>query len=200
MEGLGERALGREGSSDRIMGPRSAGALTSGLSADAHPARSVKQLSLGDLGNRRGANASDLREAHGPAWGCSAASRLGSVGARIDPERTWGGLQVGGDTGVATFLRHSLSFTPLFPANTENAGATPPSSIYWRISGGIVEEGSGAGKGPQPPSSGGCAQRYFSVRTEDTMDRNLSQAVWASAVKSAGKCEATVTSRQWDRS
>ena len=44
------------------------------------------------------------------------------------------------------------------------------------------------------------AQRYFSVRTLDRMDRNLSQAAWASAVKSAGKCEATVTSRQWDRS
>lgn len=32
------------------------------------------------------------------------------------------------------------------------------------------------------------------------MDRNLSQAACASAVKSAGKCEATVTSRQWDSS
>ena len=31
------------------------------------------------------------------------------------------------------------------------------------------------------------------------MDRNLSQAACASAVKSAGKCEANVTSRQWDR-
>lgn len=44
------------------------------------------------------------------------------------------------------------------------------------------------------------AQRYFSVSTLDTTDRNLSQAAWASAVKSAGKCKATVTSRQWDRS
>lgn len=46
----------------------------------------------------------------------------------------------------------------------------------------------------------GGAQRYFSVRMEDTADMNLSQAAWTSAVKSAGKRAASVTSRQWDRS
>lgn len=40
------------------------------------------------------------------------------------------------------------------------------------------------------------AQRYFSVRMEDTIDMNLSQAAWTSAVKSAGKRAASVTSRQ----
>lgn len=57
--------------------------------------------------------------------------------------------------------------------------------------------GFGKEEGSQPVPGD---QRYFSVRTLDTRDRNLSQAAWASAVKSAGKCEATVTSTQWDSS
>lgn len=70
--------------------------------------------------------------------------------------------------------------------------------VYWSVTG---EVGNGrctsAEEGSQPVPGG---QRYFSVRTLDTRDRNLSQAAWASAVKSAGKCEATVTSTQWDSS